>query len=117
MNRHLALALSALFVAAAPAFADDITMEPHPFISTATRAEVLADLHQFRQSGVNPWADDYNQIGQGGSALTREEVTAQYMGSRDMVSAFTGEDSGSNYLILIAAAQTPVPGTAIAQAE
>lgn len=94
MNRKIALAL---LLASAGAYADDITMDP-PFTSTASRAQVLQELHQYRQSGVNPWADDYNPVAGFRSALTREQVTQEYIQSRDVVGAFNGEDSGSAFL-------------------
>ena len=61
MNRYFALALFVACAASGPALADDITIDPHPFVSTASRAQVMAELQQYRQSGVNPWADDYNR--------------------------------------------------------
>jgi hypothetical protein len=58
----------------------------------------MAEMHQFRRSGINPWADEYNQIPLMRSGLTRAEVTAEYLRSRDVVGALNGEDSGSVYL-------------------
>ncbi len=98
MNRTYALSLAVVLVAAGNAFADDITIDPHPFVSTASRADVQAELRQFRSAGSSPWADDYNPLAQFRGSMTRAEVTAEYMGSRDTVSAFTSEDSGSTYL-------------------
>ena len=106
MNRTYALSLAIVLAAAGNAFADDITNDPHPFVSTATRAEVQEDLRQFRMAGNSPWADDYNPLAQFRGSMTRAEVTAEYMGSRDTVSAFNAEDSGSTYL-----ARTSVPGS------
>lgn len=103
MNRNIALAL---LLACAGAHADDITMDP-PFTSSLTRAQVLQELQQHRQSGINPWADDYNPVIGFGSARTREEVTGDYIRSRDMVGAFTGEDSGSAFLARHESAQPP----------
>ena len=98
MNRMTALALVIAAAAAGTARADDGTYETPPFVSSATRAEVLAELQQYRQSGVNPWADEYNPVAQMRSDRTREEVTREYIASRDAVAAFNGEDSGSAYL-------------------
>lgn len=106
MNRTLALSLAIVLAAAGNAFADDITHDPHPFVSTATRAEVQEDLRQFRMAGNSPWADEYNPLSHFKSSMTRAEVTADYMGSRATVSAFTGEDSGSTYL-----ARTSIPAS------
>jgi hypothetical protein len=94
MNRKIALAL---LLVSAGAYADDITMDP-PFTSTASRAQVLQELQQFRQSGVNPWADEYNPVAGFRSARTREETTREYIQSRDVVGALNGEDSGSAFL-------------------
>jgi hypothetical protein len=97
MNRKIALALI-LASTGAVAYADDITMDPVPFTSTPTRAQVMQELRQFRQAGVNPWADDYNQVAQFRSGLTREQVIAEFMLTRDSFAALNGEDSGSVYL-------------------
>ena len=98
MNRNFALAMVLVFVAGGPALADDITVDPHPFVSTATRARVQEDLRQFQQAGINPWADDYDLIAQHPGTMTRTEVTTGFLGARSEVAAFTGEDSGSGFL-------------------
>jgi hypothetical protein len=116
MNRNFVLALFVAFAASGPALADDITIDPHPFVSTLTRAQVMEDLRQYRQSGVNPWADDYDQLAHARSTRTRAEVTAEFMDSRNEVAAFTGEDSGSRYLAS-ATARMPAPATDLARAE
>lgn len=97
MNRKIALALI-LASTGAVAYADDITLDPVPFTSTLTRAQVMQELQQYRRAGVNPWADDYNQLAQFRSGLSREQVIAEFMLSRDSVAALNGEDSGSVYL-------------------
>jgi hypothetical protein len=97
MNRNIAIAL-VLAAAAGTSFADDITIDTTPFTSTATRAEVQAELQVFKQSGVNPWSNRYNPLAQFSSQRTRAAVTAEYIHARDRVAAFTGEDSGSAYL-------------------
>ena len=102
MNRHFALALVAL-AAATPAFADDITIDPTPFVSTRSRAEVIGEMQQFRHAGANPWADEYNPLAEFRSDRTREQVTLDFQASRDSVAALTGEDSGSMYLARITA--------------
>lgn len=106
MNRHLALALVAAVAAAAaasPAFADDITIDPTPFTSTRSRAEVIGEMQQFRQAGANPWADEYNPLAEFRSDRTREQVTLEFQATRASVAALTGEDSGSMYLARITA--------------
>jgi hypothetical protein len=98
MNRKLLLSALALLAAAAgPVAADDITPEP-PFTSTRTRAEVMAQLRDFQRTGVNPWADGYDQLAHFTSRKTRAQVTAEFMGARDEVAALNAEDSGSAYL-------------------
>ena len=104
MTRTYALCLSLAFVAAGNAMADDITIDPNPFVSSATRAEVMEDLRQYRMAGINAHADDYNPLAQFRSTLTRAEVMAEFHASRTQIAAFSGEDSGSIYL---ARAQTP----------
>ena len=104
MNRKTAIALVLASVAAAgnafagTALAGDITIDTTPFTSDRTRAEVQAELVQFKQSGVNPWSITYNPQRDFRSTKTRAQVTAEYQASRDQVAAFTREDSGSAYL-------------------
>ena len=116
MNRNFALALFVAFAASGPALADDITIDPQPFVSTLSRAQVMEELRQYRQSGVNPWADDYDQLAHARSSKTRAEVTAEFMASRSEVAAFTGEDSGSSYLAS-AHVRMPAASTELARAE
>lgn len=98
MDRNFALALFLAAAAAGPAIADDATYGNPPFVSTLSRAEVMADLLQFRQSGVDPWADEYNPLTAQRSERTRADVTREYLDARDAVAAFNGEDSGSAWL-------------------
>ena len=104
MNRKSA---SAFVIAAAAvagnALADDITIDPTPFVGSKSRVEVQAELAQYKAAGVNPWSTQYNPLKQFRSAKTREQVVAEYVGARDEVAALNGEDSGSAYL-----AQAPV---------
>jgi hypothetical protein len=97
MNRKTALALIIASAAAGTAFADDITMAP-PFTSTLSTAQVQAELQQFRQAGVDPWADGYNQLDGFKSTRSAAEVRAEYIAERDKVAAFNGEDSGAQYM-------------------
>jgi hypothetical protein len=57
--------------------ADDITVDPQPFKSTRTRAEVQAELKAYRASGVDYWADNYGQTQQPGVGKSRAEVQAE----------------------------------------
>lgn len=110
MNRNLrsslvftgtAAAAFALAAMTGAAYADDITIDPTPFVSTKSRAEVRAEVigkaeqirmaHGEGDSGMNHAATS-------GSTLTRAQVRGDYLASRAQVSAFNGEDSGSAYL-------------------
>ena len=66
--------------------------------STRTRAEVLAELKQFKQSGVDPWAIGYNQLADFRGTKTRAQVREEFLANRDEAEAMTGEDSGAAYL-------------------
>lgn len=98
MNRKFALALVVAAAAAGNAFADDITVETSPFVSTLTRAEVQAQLSQRTPATSNPASIQYNPLANFNSTLTREQVVADYIANRDWVAAMTGQDSGSAYL-------------------
>jgi hypothetical protein len=116
MNRTYVITLAMAVLAAGHACAGEITMDPEPFISVASRAQVQDELKQFRTGAANPWADDYNPLAGFHSSVTRADVTAEYLASRDAVAAFSGEDSGSSYL---ARAHVPAlhPSTEMASAE
>jgi hypothetical protein len=114
MNRNFTLSLCiACGCCSGAAFADDITIDPHPFVSTMTRAQVREDLRQFQASGANPWADDYNQLAAMSGTATRADAKADFLASRKMVAAFSGEDSGSSYLAQMNA-RPRVPATRLA---
>jgi hypothetical protein len=98
MNRKLALAIVAASFAAGNAFADDITIDTTPFTSTKSRAEVQAELAKPHGPGGSPWSMRYNPLAGFKSTLTRAQVQAEYIASRDEVAALNGEDSGSAYL-------------------
>ncbi len=98
MNRNITLAL-VLAAAAGSSFADDITVDPTPFASSATRSQVQAELKGFMQTGVNPWSNRYDPLAQFNSQRTRAAVSSEYQLARDQVAAFTGEDSGSARLV------------------
>ena len=109
MNRNLksslvftgtAAAAFALAAMAGAAYADDITIDPTPFVSTKSRAEVRAEVigqaeqirmaHGEGASGMDPAPFH--------GTLTRAQVRDDYMAARAQASAFNGEDSGSAYL-------------------
>jgi hypothetical protein len=109
MNRNLASTLAFAGTAAAAfalaamttaAYADDITIDSTPFVSTKTRAEVRAEVmgqaDQLRMAH-GEGAPEMNRS-TFRSSLTRAQVTDAYIASRDEVNAFNGEDSGSSYL-------------------
>ena len=115
MNRNIAFAfVLATAAAAGTAFADDITVETTPFVSTMTRAEVRAEMQQARAAGINPWAQDYDQLAAFHAERSRADVTAEYTAGRDQVAALNGEDSGSVYL---ARGPLPAPVTQVALAR
>jgi len=99
MNRKLAatsLVLAAVF--AGNAFAESPLQGNDPFTGSRTRAQVQAELADFQRAGVDPWAQQYNPLATFRSESTRAAVVGEYLASRDLVRAFTGEDSGSTHL-------------------
>ena len=115
MNRYLATLIAAACAAAGTAFADDITVDPHPFTSTLSRAQVQEELLQFRRSGVNPWADDYDHLSHAPSGMTRADATAGYLAARNSVAAYSAEDSGSSYMARMAVIRRPAMDLARAE--
>ena len=95
MNRKTFSAALILVAAAGSAFADDITVDNTPFVSSRTRAEVQAELQQYQQQDVNPWARDYKPLQSFHSGTTRAQVTADFLGARDEVAASNSEDGGA----------------------
>ena len=105
-SSRILLAAAALATAAFGAQADEADGSQYgvQFNGARSRAEVQAELAQFKQAGVNPWSTQYNPLASFRGARTRAQVQAEYLASRDAVAAFTSEDSGSAYL----AARQPV---------
>jgi len=89
--------LAAAVIASTPAYADDITVEQSPFVSSRTREEVSAEL-KTPYPGGNPWSGAYNMF-QARSTATREQIRGEYIMTRDTDNAFHGEDSGSVYIM------------------
>jgi len=114
MNRTY-LALSLAVLAAGYACAGEITVDPEPFVSVASRAQVQEELRQYRAAGINPWANNYDQLAAFHSTLSRDLVKAEFMAWRDEAAAFSSEDSGSSYLARSAPAMHR--GTDLAHAE
>ena len=118
MNRSI-LRLSAVALAFGAAFtgsarADDITIDPVPFVSTATRAQVQAELKAYKAAGINPWATHYNPLAHFRSTQSRAQVQAEFLANREAVAAMNGEDSGSQYL---ASAGSRLPAGVLVAAE
>ena len=97
MNATRLLIAAALSVAALGAQADeaDGSQNVIQFNGTATRAQVQAQL---ANKGANTFSIQYNPLTTFQGQRTREEVRAEFLGSRDAVAAMTAEDSGSAYL-------------------
>lgn len=105
-HSQLALILGALaagsvaMLAPSPAQADDITIDPTPFVGTLTRAQVHADRTAATPAAPagfssDPWSTRYNQFMMPASQQTRAEAVALYKASREQVWALGREDSGS----------------------
>lgn len=110
MNRFALASFLAIAAASTTvAYADDITVDPHRFVSSATRAEVQTELQQYKAGGVNPWSTSYNQLARFQGSRTRAEVNAEFLQSRAEVAALNGEDSGSAYLMAHGRRVTPAP--------
>ncbi|NUO71461.1 MAG: DUF4148 domain-containing protein [Frateuria sp.] len=96
------IVLAALSLSALTAFADDMDAAGQFAASTAaapaTRTAVQAQYTEYRNAGVNPWSTSYNPLKSFRSEKTRQQVTSEYLASRDAVNAMTGEDSGSAFL-------------------
>jgi len=109
MNRNLASTLIVTGTAAAAlalaamstvAHADDITIDPNPFVSTKSRAQVRAEVIGRAEEIRMAHAEAPMEMNRAPfrSTLTRAQVREEYMASRNEVKAFTSEDSGSAYL-------------------
>lgn len=111
MNRKLATTLTIVSTVAAAvafaamasgnAYADDITIDPNPFVSTRTRAEVQAEvMGQAEALGTasSEWSMQLGEPVSPQSTLTRAQVMQEYVASRHEVNALNAEDSGSSYL-------------------
>ena len=111
MNRTLATALSLTTTAAAilavaamaagPAYADDITVDNTPFVSTRTRAEVRSEVmgqSEALRTASSEWATQSGPAMNPDTGFTSAQAKAEYIAARSEVHAFTAEDSGSSYL-------------------
>lgn len=108
----LKIASAALIVAAAgSAFAESPTIVKDDFVSSRTRDEVLAELHAYKQAGVNPWSMSYDPLRAFKSTTSREQVVSEYLAGREVVAAVNGEDSGSAYFAQATAQRIPAGET------
>ena len=111
MNRNLATtltlvstgaaALALAAIASGNAYADDITIDPTPFVSSRTRAEVQAEVMgqgEALRMASSEWSTQQDAAVLPQSTLTRAQVTQEYIASRREVNALNAEDSGSSYL-------------------
>ena len=55
---------------------------------------------------MNPWSTSYNPLRAFKSNVSREQVVADYVASRDVVAAINSEDSGSASLAQVYAQRT-----------
>ena len=85
---------AAAAIASGKAFADDITIDKTPFVSSRSRVEVQAEL---MRSSVNEWTRQFNDPQRRTGAITRQQATAEYLAARDETRALNAEDSGSAY--------------------
>jgi Domain of unknown function (DUF4148) len=122
MNRYIVTVIAAACAAAVPAFADDITIDPHPFVSTLTREQVRAETLEAMKQGSLNYGSGYDPLARypapKGPGRTRAEVTAEYLASRNDVTAMNAEDSGSSYMSRMAATRVrPATATELAKVE
>ena len=110
MNRTIAIAAIAAIalVAASSAFAESPLSGDQPFAAARSRAEVQAELQQYKTFGVNPSSQSYNQLRDFQSTKTRAQVTAEFLQSRNVAAALTSEDSSSAFLSARTRAVDPV---------
>jgi hypothetical protein len=95
------LVIATLSVAAATAYAETPDLSGQFGTSTgsqASRAQVQAQLADYKKAGVNPWSTSYNPLKSFQGQRSRADVQAEYLAERNAVAAMTGEDSGSAYL-------------------
>jgi hypothetical protein len=97
MNRNIALSLVLATAAIGNAFAADgeFAHDQTPFTSTASRAQVQAELAQYRHDGIDTSSYEYNPLSTFKSSMTRAQVAADYIANRDEVAAQNGEGLGA----------------------
>jgi hypothetical protein len=95
MNRNIALAIVLATASVGSAFAGEITPEPAPFVSAISRAQVQAELAQYRRDGIDTTSYEYNPLSQFKSSTTRAQVSADYIANRDLVAALDAQARGA----------------------
>lgn len=96
----IAVAAAAAMVVPRTAFADDITIDATPFVSSRTRVDVQQELlGQVRQvrTAASEWSLQQGEPSTFKGQFGSPEVRADFVAHRQEVSALTGEDSGSSY--------------------
>jgi hypothetical protein len=96
MNRNIAFAFVLATAAIGNAFAGEITPEPAAFASSASRAQVQADLAQYRRTGVDTTSYEYNPLSQFKSSTTRAQVVADFIANRSELAALDAEARGAD---------------------
>jgi hypothetical protein len=102
---------------AGTAHAESPSVDVLNFVGTRTLAEVRGEVIDDRalvSTASNEWTSQRTQPQPMDTGLTRADVRAEYLESRDEVRAMTAEDSGSSWL---AQAHTPVPATSVVAAR
>jgi hypothetical protein len=98
MNPRI-LAATLVAAAAGSAFADDIGVDAALFTGSRTRAEVQAELQQYRplsgQPAFNPWSHNYDPLQSFRSETTRAQARAAFLAARNEVAAGNGEGGGA----------------------
>ena len=113
MSRKSLSAFALAVLATSAAWAETPTVVKETFVSTKSRAEVVAELHAYKKAGVNPYSISYNPLRNFQSAVSREQVVAAYLADRDAVAAIHSEDGGSAWF---AQHRTPFPADTTAVA-
>jgi len=105
-----AAAVAAAALVSGTSYADDITVDNTPFVSSRSRADVQAELlgqADALRSAASEWAMQSNQPPQLKSTYTREQARNEYKAARQEVNALNAEDSGSSYFSGIPLRRSP----------
>jgi len=93
------------------AWADDITIDPTPFVSQRSRAEVqaeaLANRDKLSAGGYEWMAQKSDPLPTSG--LTRAQVQAEYIAARDEVAAHNSEGGGPATFMAAGPVTRPMP--------